>query len=151
MEPPGEPGNGRSFDGPLAPDWPQSRFGWHTFQDQFVGVSWFLWEEPPREEARTRAVALKGGLTQRFGGPVDETGEDDGVHLGFTCCWQARGRTIDMYFHSGVYHRLDGSTMDKKTNPAVVQIHVDHTQRASAQDAVARQEHAEAGPPPHPM
>lgn len=76
-----EHAHGMSFDGPPAPVWPQDRFGWHTFEDQFVGVNWFLWAGLPRDEVRTRARELKERLTQELGGPVAEDFHQDLIHI----------------------------------------------------------------------
>lgn len=67
---------GKSFHATEAPDRPGSRFGWHTFRGEFVGVHWFLWEGLPRDEVRNRALELKQRLSEQFGSPEDEMVED---------------------------------------------------------------------------
>lgn len=129
--------SGRSYDGPAAATWPAHRFGWHTFRDEFVGVSWFLWDDRPRDDVRSRACELTGLLDERFGPAADEVPEVPGTHLGFTALWNGFGRTVDMYFHTGLHRRSDGWVLD---GAAVVQLHIDDTLRAHAKDADARQQ-----------
>jgi len=50
-----------------------------------------------------------------------------------------------MYFHTGIHHLRNGETID---GPAVVQLHLDHTQRSDAKDAVAREQQDAVGRDP---
>lgn len=137
-------GGGDSFDAPIGLEWPGCRFGWHRFRDEFVGVRWFVWEGLARNDVRARAAGLKARLTEQLGTPVDAVDEEPGTQLGSTPLWKSSSCTVDMYFHTGNHHRRDGATVD---GPAVVQLHVDHTQRSKAKDALAYKNQAAARRP----
>lgn len=104
---------------------------WNTFEGEFVGVNWFIWTGWSREAVAASAAQLKEGLSAAFGPPSEEL---EPRVVGWTSLWTSGGRVIDMYFHTGVapYARLDSA--------AVVQLHVDHEQRAEAQESAARTE-----------
>lgn len=137
-------GDGDSFDAPIGLEWPGCGFGWHRFRDEFVGVRWFVWGGLARNDVRARAAGLKARLTEQLGTPVDAVDEEPRTQLGSTSLWKSGSRTVDMYFHTGIHHRRDGTTVD---GPAVVQLHVDHTQRSEAKDAVAYKNQAVARRP----
>ncbi|WP_022925657.1 hypothetical protein [Serinicoccus marinus] len=46
--------------------------GWSTFEDEFVGVFWFLWRGTSMEGSELAARALRDQLAQRFGEPAQE-------------------------------------------------------------------------------
>ncbi len=139
--------SGPSFDGPAAATWPAHRFGWHTFRGEVVGVSWFLWDNLARDDVRSRAYELKKLLDGHFGPAADETPEVPEAYLGFTALWTKSGRTVEMYFHTGLQYRPDGQILD---GSAVVQLHLDDTQRSHAKEAVARQNaRTRSSPPTH--
>lgn len=114
---------------PGAP-WPA--VGWHVFENEFVGISWFLWHGLPEDVVAELAEELRAHLVEMAGEPMDETrgeGDDDR----FTAYWQTGGRSIDMYLHGGPV--LEGQFHERP----VVQLHVDHVERARrADDAAAR-------------
>ncbi len=144
MRRPADP-SGRALDGPAAATWPAHRFGWHTFHGELVGVSWFLWDTLARDDVRSRAYELKDLLDGQFGPTADEAAEVPEAHLGFTALWNNFDRTVEMYFHTGLHHGPDGRILD---GPAVVQLHLDDTQRSQAKEAVARQHLTRRHPPP---
>ena len=47
-----------SFVGEGPQRWGGPRFGWHTFEGEFVGVNWFLWLGEPPEAVRSAARQL---------------------------------------------------------------------------------------------
>ncbi len=102
---------------------------WHTFEGEFVGASWFIWDGWSREAVEASAAELKESFSAAFGSPFDELGPQV---VGWTSLWKSNGRVVYMYFHTGVapYARPDSA--------AVVQLQVDHEQRAEAQESVAR-------------
>lgn len=135
MRQPADPSGG-AYDGPAAATWPAHHFGWHTFDGEVVGVSWFLWDTLPRDDVRSGAYDLKKLLEGHFGPATDEAPEVPEAHLGFTAMWNKSGRTVDMYFHTGFHRRPDGQLLD---GPAVVQLHLDDTRRSQAKEALAQQ------------
>ncbi len=133
---------GQAFAAPAATTRPGRNFGWHTYRGDFVGVSWFLWDELPRAEVRARAVQLKTLIDQHFGPPAHEFPGDPATPLGFTSWWQQFGRTVELYFHTGIHTRPSG---EREDGPAVVQLHLNDTARSDAQEA-----HARRHPPSRP-
>ncbi len=110
--------------------WGGPRFGWHTFEGDFVGVSWFLWHGAPPEAVRMASRQLREGLCGFAGPPVEEISRDNDPD-NFTAFWEVQGRTIDMYLHGGLLP--DGSSQPD----SVVQLHVDHTARSQRADKAA--------------
>lgn len=112
--------------------WGSPGLGWHTFEGDFVGVSWFLWRGGPPEAVRAAARQLRELFSGFAGAPVEELapGEDPDT---FTALWEVEGRTIDMYLHGG--HVLEGALVEDP----VVQLHVDHTARSRRADEAALQ------------
>ena len=104
--------------------------GWHAFQDEFVGVHWFLWEGWPRSVVADAAAELKEILT-RTCGPEDS--RITTPILDWTAYWEFEGRGIDMYFYSG----LPPAHLSRREISPSVQLHVDHAQRAEAEEAQA--------------
>lgn len=116
----------RSGD-PGAP-WPA--VGWHVFEGEFVGVSWFLWHGLPEGVVPGLAEELRARFVEFAGEPMDEmrrAGED----YRFTAYWQTGGRSIDMYLHGGPV--LGGRFHERP----VVQLHVDQVERARRADETA--------------
>ncbi len=107
--------------------------GWHAFEDEFVGIHWFLWEGWPRAAVETAAAALKEGLTQVCGPPASGIQRQTGD---WTAYWEFKGRVIDVYFYSG----LPPAHLTRREMTPSVQFHVDHAQRAEAEDQQARLE-----------
>ncbi len=103
---------------------------WHTFEGEFVGANWFIWAGWPREAVEASAAELKERLSAAFGSPLFD--ELDPRVVGWTALWKTNGRVVDMYFYTGVAHYA------RPDSAAVVQLHVDHEQRAEAQESVAR-------------
>ncbi len=103
---------------------------WHTFQGEFVGAYWFIWTGWPREAVEAAAAELKERLTAAFGSPLFDELAPRGI--GWNSLWKTNGRVVDMYFHSG---RAPHARPD---TAAFVQLHVDHEQRAAAQESAAQ-------------
>lgn len=127
----------------VRPEAGATRTGWHVFEGEFVGVSWFLWDggSPTWDEvwaARVGAAAteLRERLIALVGPPTEESWLDD---FRFTSFWETGGRSVDLYLHGGPV--LGG---DRREGP-VVQLHVDDVARARRADAAA-QSASEAGP-----
>lgn len=134
---------GQFFD---APDQPGFQFGWHSFREEFVGVNWFCWGGLTRQRVRDRAEALWRGFVEEFGPAVNEMGIAEPHLNGFTSLWMVAGRTVDMYFHSGIHELRGGELSDL---PASVQLHLDHTQRSEALEATPEQADPFPEPPPN--
>lgn len=106
--------------------------GWHVFEGEFVGVSWFLWYGLPEDVAPGLAEELRTRLVELAGEPVDEL-RREGDDYRFTAYWETGGRIIDMYLHGGPV--MEGQHHEDP----VVQLHVDHVERARrADEAVSR-------------
>ncbi len=120
--------------------WDGTPIGWHSFDDEFVGVHWFLWNGLPREDLQVAAVDLRAGFRRACGSAM---GEADHPDQGFSAWWRAGGRTVDMYYHPGI--RPPGTPEGTRIG-ACVQLHVDHTVRADAAEAVASARCDEAPP-----
>lgn len=107
--------------------WGSPRVGWHMFDGEFVGVSWFLWHGAPPDDVRVAARQLRDRVSGFAGPPVEESapGKDRDR---FNACWEVDGRTIDMYLHGGPV--LGGAFVEEP----VVQLHVDHTARSLRAD-----------------
>lgn len=104
--------------------------GWHVFEGEFVGVSWFLWHGLPEGVVPGLAEELRARFVEFAGEPMDEmrrAGED----YRFTAYWQTGGRSIDMYLHGGPV--LGGRFHERP----VVQLHVDQVERARRADETA--------------
>lgn len=114
--------------GPRA--WGSPSCGWHVFEDEFVGLHWFLWEGRPWSDVLASATELRDLLSDVAGEPVDEPPRDRPAE-GFTALWQVRGRTIHLYAHAPRSDVAAGRDV-------AVQLHVDHAARAAREDAVAR-------------
>lgn len=112
-----------SFVGRGPERWGSPRFGWHTFEGDFVGVSWFLWHGAPPEAVRAASRQLRDRFCGFAGAPIEEITAVNDTDK-FTAFWEVQGRTIDMYLHGG--RLLDGSFLPD----SVVQLHVDHTARS---------------------
>lgn len=117
------------LSGDPAAGWPA--VGWHVFEGEFVGVSWFLWPGLGEdlvpglaEELRARLVGIAGAPTQ--------TQRRDGGDYRFSASWQTGGRDIEMYLHGSPV--LEGQLHEQP----VVQLHLDHAGRASRAEATAR-------------
>lgn len=114
----------------LEGEWAGVHFGWHEFNDEFVGLNWFLWGGGEPDDVLAKAQQLSDLLTAVHGEPEDVQNEPEGD---FTRYWRAQpGHSIDMYAYSG---RPSGERT-QASNP-VVQLHVDHWKRADAQEAEA--------------
>lgn len=107
--------------------------GWHAFEDEFVGVHWFLWEGWPRAVVEAAAAELKERLTATCGLPASENQRETGD---WTAYWEFQGRVIDVYFYSG----LPPAHLNRREMTPSVQFHVGHEQRAEAEDQQARLE-----------
>ena len=107
--------------------------GWHVFEGEFVGVHWFLWEGWPRPVVEEAARDLVAAMSTAWGQPQESS---ERAPVGFSQLWETQGRFVEMYFYSGVppvhVHRPD-------MTPSV-QLHIDHAQRAEAEERVAQSE-----------
>ena len=134
-----------------APGTPWPAVGWHVFEGEFVGISWFLWHGLPEDVVPGLAEVLRARVVEIAGEPMDEM-RREGEDYRFTAYWQAGGRSIDMYLHGGPV--LEGQFREKP----VVQLHVDHVERARradeaaalAQPAASGRDGREGAAPPHP-
>lgn len=100
-----------------------------------MGVHWFLWHGLPDTVVPDLADQLRARLIEIAGEPVEESPPRDGDYR-FTAYWETRGRCIDMYLHGGTV--LGGQVHDTP----VVQLHVDHIERAHRADqAAAKTQH----------
>lgn len=117
--------------------------GWHSFDDEFVGLHWFLWSGMPRAQVRAAAVELKAVLTGVVGEPADEADDPTSDGPGFSTLWKTGTHTIELYFHSGL-GRVGDRVID---GDATVQLQLDLTDRADAREVVARSR-PEARPTP---
>jgi hypothetical protein len=113
--------------GPGAP-WPA--VGWHVFENEFVGISWFLWHGLSEDVVPELAEELRARFVEMAGEPMDEI-RREGEDYRFTAYWQTGGRSIDMYLHGGPV--LEGQFHEHP----VVQLHVDHVERARRADETA--------------
>lgn len=112
---------------PGAP-WPA--VGWHVFENEFVGISWFLWQGLPENVVSELAEELRARFVEMAGEPMDEI-RRKGEDCRFTAYWQTGGRSIDMYLHGGPV--LEGQFHEHP----VVQLHVNHVERARRADETA--------------
>lgn len=112
---------------PGAP-WPA--VGWHVFENEFVGISWFLWHGLPEGLVPELAEELRARFVDMAGEPMDQT-RREGEDYRFTAYWQTGGRSIDMYLHGGPV--LKGQFHEHP----VVQLHVNHVDRARRADETA--------------
>ncbi|WP_162802925.1 hypothetical protein [Ornithinimicrobium avium] len=112
---------------PGAP-WPA--VGWHVFENEFVGISWFLWHGLREDVVPGLAEELRARFVEMAGEPMDEI-RREGEDYRFTANWQKGGRSIDMYLHGGPV--LEGQFHEHP----VVQLHVDHVERARRADETA--------------
>ncbi len=104
---------------------------WHTFEDEFVGVHWFLWEGWPRSVVEDAAAEMKEVFSQACGPAASEIRSGRGD---WTAYWEFNGRVIDMYFYSG----LPPAHLSRREMTPSVQLHVNHAQRAEAEEQQAR-------------
>lgn len=116
----------RSGD-PGAP-WPA--VGWHVFEGEFVGISWFLWHGLAEDVVLELAEELRARLVEIAGEPMDEM-RREGEDYRFTAYWRTGGRSVDMYLHGGPVR--EGQFHEQP----VVQLHVDHVARARRADETA--------------
>ena len=112
---------------PGAP-WPA--VGWHVFEGEFVGIGWFLWHGLPEDLVPGLAEELRARFVQIAGEPTDQM-RREGEDYRFTAYWRTGGRSIDMYLHGGPV--LEGQLHEQP----VVQLHVDHVERARRADETA--------------
>lgn len=127
-------GASRSFVGGGPPEWGWSRCGWGTFEEEFVGVVFFLWRGTSMDESERLAREVRSLLVARFGEPD----ESDSVELPdgrFTAFWRTGGRTVDLYLHGGM--RPVG-VEDQFYDEPVLQLHVDHEERSAQREEAAR-------------
>lgn len=101
--------------------------GWHTFRNEFVGLVWFLWSGKDGW-VRQLATELRTELDSRLVS-LDSEDDPDG---GFNARWIRDECRIDCYLHA----TRDFGALG--TSPAVVQLHLDHAERADALEAEAR-------------
>ncbi len=113
------------FTSPASQEWPA--IWWHLHRGRFVGVHWFLWAGEDETETRAAAEHLRSLLSARWPA-IDELADPA---VGFTTLWQPRDSQIDMYYHAP---RHD---LGPPPTPGVVQLHVDHRDRAAAEEADA--------------
>lgn len=114
-----------AFGGRGPERWGSPRFGWHTYAEDFVGVSWFLWRGGTPDAVGAAARELHERFSQWAGEPVEQVTPDNDPYR-FTALWRVAGRTIDMYLHGG---EIQGPGRVFVEDP-VVQLHVDHTARS---------------------
>lgn len=112
---------------PGAP-WPAG--GWHVFEGEFVGVSWFLWHGLAEDVVPGLAEDLCARLVEIAGEPMDQM-RREGEDYRFTAYWQTSGRSIDMSLHGGPV--LERQFREQP----VVQLHVDHVGRSRRADEAA--------------
>lgn len=120
----------RSWSGRAPERWGRALAGWHVFDDEFVGVSWFLWHGLTEDVVTELAGELHARFVELMGPPVEEF-RREGDDYRFTACWERDGRLVHLYLHGGPV--LDGTFVEDP----VVQLHVDHAARSRAADAVA--------------
>lgn len=113
-------------EGPAAGGWPP--IGWHSHDGRFVGVHWFLWAGEDEVATRRSAEELRDLLSSRW--QVMEELSDP--IQGFTALWQPAGLVVDLYYHAPRAHGAGRTSAD------VVQLHLDHAERADALEAIAR-------------
>ena len=134
-EPEPRDGGSQAWAGTGPEQWGWSRCGWSTFEDEFVGVGWFLWRGTSMEGSELAARALRDQLAQRFGEPAQEhvTEPETGR---FTAFWETPGHTIDLYLHGGMRPQGD---KDQFYDEPVIQLHLDHAERSARREAEARE------------
>ncbi len=111
-----------------AAEWGRAHSGWHVFEEQFVGVRWFLWQGLGADVVPRLAQELHAGLVDLAGEPTEEIrpGGDR-----FAAYWDTAGRRVEMYLHGGSV--LGGELAEEP----LVQLHVDHVERAHRADLEA--------------
>lgn len=119
----------RSFDGRGPTGWGDPPTGWHVFEDEFVGLHWFLWHGLGEDVVPGLADELRTGFVDLAGEPTEEL---SGGGYRFTANWDTGDLRIDMYLHGGPV--LDGTFHEEP----VVQLHVDHQGRSTRAEAAAR-------------
>lgn len=124
---------GRDWDRARMASWGAADAGWGTFDDEFVGVNWFLWRRGTAEDVMAAARALVGDLTKMHGAPTEVL---DPTEHGGTWFWRLPEHLIDMYAYHGL-PRPDGLP----SGEACVQLHVDLRTRSEAREAHARTHH----------
>lgn len=101
--------------------------GWHTFRNEFVGLVWFLWAGPD-DLVRRLATEFRDNLDNRFS-LLDGEDEPGGA---FNARWLQDNRRVECYLHP----TRDLGELGR--SPAVVQLHLDHADRADSLEAEAR-------------
>lgn len=104
--------------------------GWHAFKDEFVGLHWFMWEGWPRDVVEKAADELRERLTEVCGVPSSESQRQP---IGWTAYWDFEGKVIDMYFYTG----FPPAHLTRREMTPSVQFHVDHAERAEAEEQQA--------------
>lgn len=112
--------------GAAAAGWPP--IGWHSHDGRFVGVHWFLWAGEDEDATLQAAEELRDALSARW--PVVEELADP--VQGFTALWRSAPLVVDLYYHAPRDHGAG------RSSAGVVQLHVNHAERADALEAIAR-------------